>query len=100
MLQASSIEMAIFWPVCIPLDPQRESFALTASPTPPVWLGPFDLAKLPSVRDLTRRMEWAASNDLNSISATNRQWAEATFNPEVLLAAWERVLLPLVRQTR
>ena len=56
--------------------------------------------KLPSIRDLTRRMEWAASNDLNSISATNRQWAEATFNPEVLRASWERVLLPLVRQTR
>lgn len=56
--------------------------------------------KLPSIKDLTRRMEWAASNDLSSISASNRQWAEATFNPKALRVEWERVLLPLISHLR
>jgi glycosyltransferase involved in cell wall biosynthesis len=44
--------------------------------------------KLPRICDLTRRMEWAASTDLHEISTANRQWAEATFNPKSLQAAW------------
>ena len=51
--------------------------------------------KLPSIRDLSRRMDWAASTDLSAISTANRRWAEATFNPEVLQAAWAKALLPL-----
>ena len=51
--------------------------------------------KLPNIRDLTRRMEWAASTDLRSISVSNRQWAEATFNPDVLRATWSEALLKL-----
>lgn len=44
--------------------------------------------KLPRIRDLTRRMEWAASTDLTAISAANRQWAETTFSPQSLQEAW------------
>jgi glycosyltransferase involved in cell wall biosynthesis len=51
--------------------------------------------KLPSIRDLSRRMDWAASSDLSAISAANRQWAEATFNPAALRAAWAEALLNL-----
>ena len=52
--------------------------------------------KLLSIRDLTRRMDWAASIDLlSSISTANRHWAVATFDPEVHQAAWAKALLPL-----
>ncbi len=44
--------------------------------------------KLPRIRDLTRRMEWAASHDMSPISTSNRQWAEATFKPQSLRQAW------------
>ena len=56
--------------------------------------------KLPSIRDLVRRMEWAASTDLSAISTANRSWAESTFNPEVLQAAWAKALLPLATSRR
>lgn len=56
--------------------------------------------KLPSIRDLVRRMEWAASTDLSAISAANRCWAESTFNPEALRAAWAKALLPLATSRR
>jgi glycosyltransferase involved in cell wall biosynthesis len=52
--------------------------------------------KLPRIRDLARRMDWAASTDLRPISVANRQWAEATFNPETLKAAWSKALLQLL----
>lgn len=44
--------------------------------------------KLPRIRDLSRRMEWAASTDMAPISRANRQWAEATFNSQSLRQAW------------
>lgn len=56
--------------------------------------------KLPSISDLVRRMEWAASNDLSEISTANREWAQSTFNREALQSAWASVLLPLVRTAR
>jgi glycosyltransferase involved in cell wall biosynthesis len=56
--------------------------------------------KLPNIRDLARRMNWAASTDLSAISAANRQWAEATFSPEVLRAAWTEALLKLSNRRR
>ena len=46
--------------------------------------------KLPRIRDLTRRMEWAASTDMSAISKSNRQWAEATFDPRNLKALWTK----------
>jgi glycosyltransferase involved in cell wall biosynthesis len=48
--------------------------------------------KLPSIRDLARRMEWAASTDLSLVSEANRQWAEATFSPQALQDAWGKAL--------
>lgn len=51
--------------------------------------------KLPNLRDLSRRMDWAASTDLSAISFANRQWAEATFNPAALRSAWSEVLVKL-----
>jgi glycosyltransferase involved in cell wall biosynthesis len=56
--------------------------------------------KLPNIRDLVRRMEWAASTDLVAISTANRCWAESTFNPEALQAAWAKALLPLATSRR
>lgn len=44
--------------------------------------------KLPRIRDIARRMQWAASTDLAAISRANRQWAEDTFNPEFLRHSW------------
>ena len=52
--------------------------------------------KLPNIRDLSRRMDWAASTDLSTISAANRHWAETTFNPEALRTAWSQTLLRLI----
>jgi len=48
--------------------------------------------KLPNIRDLARRMDWAASTDLSEISAANRQWAEINFNPAMLRSAWAEAL--------
>jgi glycosyltransferase involved in cell wall biosynthesis len=48
--------------------------------------------KLPRISDLSRRIEWAASTDLSSVSTDNRQWAEATFDPQSLQIAWARAL--------
>jgi len=56
--------------------------------------------KLPSIRDLVRRMEWAASTDLTAISTANRCWAESTFNSESLQATWAKALLPLPTSRR
>jgi glycosyltransferase involved in cell wall biosynthesis len=49
--------------------------------------------RLPNIRDLSRRMAWAASHDLQAISISNRQWAEATFSQDSLRSAWIKVLM-------
>jgi glycosyltransferase involved in cell wall biosynthesis len=49
--------------------------------------------RLPNIRDLTRKMAWAASNDLQHISTYNRKWAEATFSHESLRSAWIKSLM-------
>jgi glycosyltransferase involved in cell wall biosynthesis len=51
--------------------------------------------KLPSIPDLTRRMQWAATHDLTSISYQNRQWAESMFDRQSLMASWQRALLSI-----
>jgi glycosyltransferase involved in cell wall biosynthesis len=56
--------------------------------------------KLPSVADITRRMEWAASNNLESISIANRIWAERTFDPIVLKRSWEVVILQAITRVK
>jgi glycosyltransferase involved in cell wall biosynthesis len=53
--------------------------------------------KRPCIRDLSRRIEWAASSDMQSISLANRQWAESMYDPRVLQTDWSQALLPLVR---
>jgi glycosyltransferase involved in cell wall biosynthesis len=55
------------------------------------WI-PHSHLKLPSIRDLTRRMEWAAETDMTPISIYNRQWAEAMFEPRLLQESWLQCL--------
>ena len=69
---------------CRPRWRKRKAFASQ-------WINHAHL-RLPSIRDLARRMDWAASTDLSDISTANRQWAEATFNHEMLRAAWGEIL--------
>lgn len=52
--------------------------------------------KLPSIADLVRKMEWAASHDLSFVSSANREWAEATFNHQSLRISWYEILSSLV----
>jgi glycosyltransferase involved in cell wall biosynthesis len=47
---------------------------------------------LPNVKDMAAKIDWAARNDLTSISEENRAWAETTFEPSRLLEGWENVL--------
>jgi glycosyltransferase involved in cell wall biosynthesis len=54
---------------------------------PTHWI-PHAHLKPPSIRDLTRRMEWAAETDMTPISMYNRQWAETTFDPHLLRETW------------
>jgi glycosyltransferase involved in cell wall biosynthesis len=64
---------------------------------PTAWI-PHSHLKLPSIPDLTRRMEWAAANDLAPISTANRQWAERTFDPIILRRIWEVVLTQIPKR--
>ena len=48
--------------------------------------------RLPSLKSLTRHMEWCADNDLSAISEQNRRWAESTFSADHLRAIWGKVL--------
>jgi glycosyltransferase involved in cell wall biosynthesis len=52
--------------------------------------------RVPSVRDLTRKIEWCAAADLRPISQANRAFAEATFEPTRLRAAWAQALEALL----
>jgi len=63
---------------------------------PTSWI-PHAHLKLPSISDLTRKMEWAASNDLAPISQCNRAWAERTFDPIILRRSWELLLSQIPR---
>lgn len=61
---------------------------------PTHWI-PHAHLKLPNIRDLVRKMEWAATHDLSQTSSANRRWAEATFTPRLLRDSWANVLLQL-----
>jgi hypothetical protein len=63
---------------------------------PTNWI-PHAHLKLPSIPDLTRKMEWAASHDLAPMSQSNRAWAERTFDPIVLRRSWELLLSQISR---
>jgi glycosyltransferase involved in cell wall biosynthesis len=55
------------------------------------WI-PHSHLRLPSIRDLTRRMEWAAQTDMTPVSIYNRQWAEESFEPRSLQKSWFQCL--------
>ncbi len=48
--------------------------------------------RLPNLGDLSRKIEWCASHDMDAFSRQNRAWAEATFSPDHLLAVWSEAL--------
>jgi hypothetical protein len=48
--------------------------------------------RLPSIRDLTRRIEWCADNDLAEISRSNRRHGLTTYAPDSLVRSWGRAL--------
>ena len=58
---------------------------------PTSWV-PHAHLKVPSLADITRKMDWATSNDLEYVSIENRFWAERTFDPFLLRRSWEIVL--------
>jgi glycosyltransferase involved in cell wall biosynthesis len=51
--------------------------------------------RLARISDLTRQIEWCADNDMAPISAENRRFAEATFDPAALRQEWAQCLSPL-----
>ena len=44
--------------------------------------------RIPQRGDLARKIQWCAEHDLSAISAYNRDWAERTFNPDLLREEW------------
>jgi glycosyltransferase involved in cell wall biosynthesis len=44
--------------------------------------------KIPSVRNLTKRIEWCAAHDMTALSSANRKWALQNFDPERLRNEW------------
>jgi len=51
--------------------------------------------RLPSIRDLARRIEWCADHELSGISRENRAFAEREFDPVRLRAIWSRAFAHL-----
>lgn len=52
--------------------------------------------RLPSLKSLTRCIEWCADNDLGEISRTNRCIGVDRYGPDSLARAWETALLSIV----
>jgi len=48
--------------------------------------------KIPKVDSLVKCIKWCATHDMEPISRENRLWAEVTFNPERVRAAWMNAL--------
>jgi glycosyltransferase involved in cell wall biosynthesis len=48
--------------------------------------------RLPSVRDLRRKIEWCAEQPLDSISHENRTWAEQEFATDRMRLRWQQVV--------
>jgi glycosyltransferase involved in cell wall biosynthesis len=53
--------------------------------------------RLPSISDVTRRIEWCAEHDLTTFSKENRLMAQRMFNPDRLRARWTHALGGLVK---
>jgi glycosyltransferase involved in cell wall biosynthesis len=54
--------------------------------------------RLPSIRSLTRCMEWCAEHDLDGISHHNRRWAQQTFGLASLRRCWAQALESALRK--
>lgn len=79
--------------VCQPeLRVRKRWFKRRAFPT--AWVKHAHL-RLPNIADLTRRIEWCATNDLAEVSCANRAWAEKRFDRSNLVAAWRQALSTL-----
>ena len=48
--------------------------------------------RLPSIRDLARRIEWCAAHDMEPVSRQNRRHGLDVYGPAPLHAAWEKAL--------
>lgn len=55
--------------------------------------------RLPSIRDLARKIEWCSRHDLTAIARQNREWAEQTFDGQSLRKAWVIALSTLAYRT-
>jgi glycosyltransferase involved in cell wall biosynthesis len=64
-------------------------FNRKAFPTP--WVKQAHL-RLPTKRDLSRKIAWCAETDMGPYSNQNRAWAEATFSPDHLRSVWAEAL--------
>lgn len=48
--------------------------------------------RLADVSDLTRKIEWCASNDLSALSHANRVWSEQRYDPKRLSERWAELV--------
>ena len=48
--------------------------------------------RLPNIKDITRKIEWALQNDMSEISNSNRFWAEKFFDPSYVQNKWGKVI--------
>lgn len=48
--------------------------------------------RLPSIRDLTRKIEWCADHDMGNFSRANRAWTERELSAAVLKEKWTAAL--------
>ena len=53
--------------------------------------------RLPSINDLSRKIEWCASNDMTRVSEENLAWSRSTFSKERLFEVWTQQLNTLVK---
>jgi glycosyltransferase involved in cell wall biosynthesis len=70
---------------------RRRWFRRRAFPT--TWV-PHAHLRLPCLRSLARRIEWAAAHDLGPVSRANRLDALRRWDPAMLRATWSRALDP------
>jgi glycosyltransferase involved in cell wall biosynthesis len=71
---------------------RKKPFKRKAFPTP--WVKHAHL-RLPSIRDLAKKIDWCATNDLGPISRENRAWAEREFSHSRIKERWEQALRTL-----
>jgi glycosyltransferase involved in cell wall biosynthesis len=60
-----------------------------------VWVKQAHL-RLPDLKDLTKKIEWCAQQDMGAFAEDNRAWAERTFQQDALRAQWCTALKSLL----